>query len=71
MVSVVSETSADILYKVSAEWSPVSEFSIGWNDPDLAIQWPIKTPLLSEKDKASQSFKEWCRADSPKVSELG
>ncbi|HKE37753.1 MAG TPA: dTDP-4-dehydrorhamnose 3,5-epimerase [Candidatus Baltobacteraceae bacterium] len=40
------------LYKQSALYDPGSEFGVAWNDPDLAIQWPLegRLPILSEKD---------------------
>lgn len=54
---VLSET-ALVQYKVSAPYNPATEMSIRWNDPDLAIQWPIDTPLLSPRDQTSPFFKE-------------
>jgi dTDP-4-dehydrorhamnose 3,5-epimerase len=43
------------LYKQSALYDPASEFGIAWNDPDLAIAWPLKgrMPILSAKDAAN------------------
>ena len=41
---------ADVLYKVSNEYSQEHERSIIWNDPKLDIQWPIKKPIVSNKD---------------------
>ena len=46
---VVSDE-ADVLYKVSNEYSQEHERSIIWNDPKLNIQWPIKKPIISNKD---------------------
>ena len=48
---VISET-AEFLYKTTDYYAPEYERSIAWNDPALAIQWPIKDePTLSEKDQ--------------------
>lgn len=47
--AVLSET-ALFQYKCTAFYSPQDELSIRWDDPDIGIQWPIKTPLLSERD---------------------
>jgi len=41
---------ADVLYKVSNEYSQEHERSIIWNDPKLSIQWPVKKPIISNKD---------------------
>lgn len=38
-------------YKCSEFYNPTTEGGICWNDPQIAIAWPIKEPLLSEKDK--------------------
>lgn len=47
--SVMSER-AEFLYKCSDFYDPSSEVGIAWNDPDLAIDWRIDQPLLSQKD---------------------
>lgn len=44
---------ADVFYKCTNFYSTVHERSIRWNDPDLGIEWPVKTPILSEKDAAA------------------
>ena len=41
---------ADVLYKVSNEYSQEHERSLIWNDPKLNIQWPVKKPIISNKD---------------------
>lgn len=53
---VVSE-SADFVYKCTQLYSPKDEHSILWNDPDLAIPWPVANPLLSAKDAAAPQLK--------------
>jgi dTDP-4-dehydrorhamnose 3,5-epimerase len=50
---------AESLYKITDYWSPGDERCIAWNDPDLAIDWPLATPpLLSAKDAAGVPFKQ-------------
>ena len=41
---------AEIVYKSSDEYSPENERAIAWNDPTININWPIKDPIVSEKD---------------------
>lgn len=48
---VISE-SAEFLYKTTDYWAPEHERCIAWDDPSLAISWPLAgVPLLSEKDR--------------------
>lgn len=55
---VLSET-AEFLYKTTDYYAPAHERCIFWNDPDLAIDWPMAgEPLLSAKDQAGLSFRE-------------
>ncbi|QYJ74029.1 dTDP-4-dehydrorhamnose 3,5-epimerase [Shewanella sp. FJAT-52076] len=53
---VLSET-AIVSYKCSDFYHPEAERSIRWDDPTLAIQWPVQgLPLLSVKDAGAQLF---------------
>ncbi len=54
---VLSET-AEFEYKCSNYYSPEKERGIAWNDPDLSIDWPVKNPILSERDQKNPLFKE-------------
>lgn len=47
---VVLSDSADFQYKCTDYYDPNDESGIIWNDPDLSIDWPIKNPILSNKD---------------------
>ena len=47
---VLSELGADVTYKTTQEYDPSLERGIKWDDPDIAISWPIPDPILSSKD---------------------
>ena len=48
----------EILYKVDEYYSPEHDRSIRWNDPDLNIDWPVKNPILSDKDRNAPLLKD-------------
>ena len=54
---VVSDE-AEIIYKSSNEYSPENERAIAWNDPTINISWPIKNPIVSEKDAENKLLEE-------------
>ncbi len=49
---VVNSDTADVVYMATEEYAPDHESGVAWNDPDLAIRWPIEEPVLSERDRA-------------------
>ena len=54
------EDETALLYKQSAEYDPATEFGVAWNDPDLAIEWPLggAAPILSAKDAGNPTLRE-------------
>jgi dTDP-4-dehydrorhamnose 3,5-epimerase len=40
-----------LMYKCTSEYDPQADRGIRWDDPDIAISWPIKKPILSVKDR--------------------
>lgn len=40
-----------LLYKCTNEYDPQADSGIRWDDPDIAISWPVNSPVLSEKDR--------------------
>ena len=60
--AVLSEF-AEVQYKCSAYHDPDAERSLAWNDPDLAISWPVgPTPRVSDKDAAAPSWRDYLGA---------
>lgn len=55
--SVLSET-AIVLYNLSRTYNPPAESGIYYLDSDLAIDWKVKNPLVSDKDKKWPKWKE-------------
>lgn len=54
---VVLSDTAEFLYKTTDYYAPEHERSIAWNDPAIAIQWPIEgEPALSAKDQQGKSL---------------
>ena len=45
-------------YKCTTYYDPNSDRGVAWNDPDLAIAWPVTAPDLSAKDRAQPSLAE-------------
>lgn len=55
------EPDVEVLYKVSAPYAPQCDRGIAWNDPDIAIDWPLEPeqpPILSGKDSAAPMLAE-------------
>jgi dTDP-4-dehydrorhamnose 3,5-epimerase len=52
---VMSET-ADVIYKCTDFYNPDDNFGILWSDRALGIDWPVKTPTVSDKDNSNPSL---------------
>ena len=53
------ENESIVLYSCTNYRNAKSETTLKWNDGDLKIKWPIKNPILSEKDSNGISFKDF------------
>ena len=50
---------ADLIYKVTAYYSRAHDRSIRWDDPDIAIEWPLNgEPILSDKDASAPYLRD-------------
>lgn len=58
---------AQIQYLCTAIYNPAGEAGIRWDDPDVALHWPIRQPILSHKDAQAQSLAEWLRRPEAEV----
>lgn len=47
---------ADVLYKLSAPYDPTTEAGFRWDDAEIGIDWPVTEPVLSARDRSSESF---------------
>jgi dTDP-4-dehydrorhamnose 3,5-epimerase len=47
---------AEVQYKQTGYYAPASEGTIAWNDPELAIAWPVEHPILSRRDQNGTSL---------------
>jgi dTDP-4-dehydrorhamnose 3,5-epimerase len=57
----VVSAEASLLYLVTEEYAPECEAGVIWNDPALAIDWPVRDPVLSERDRRWPTL---CAADN-------
>jgi dTDP-4-dehydrorhamnose 3,5-epimerase len=55
---LVSGDHALVCYKCNTFYAPGTELTILWNDPDLAIVWPVTDPTLSAKDREGLRLSE-------------
>ena len=53
---VTLEPDSEVIYKTTGYYDKNSERAVMWNDPDLAIPWPVTDVTLSEKDKVAPAW---------------
>lgn len=51
----------ELYYHQTSFYTPSAGKTIAWNDPDIGIKWPIKKPILSEKDQKGKSWQEYLK----------
>ena len=56
---VLGDEPADVLYKVDQPYNRATEGGILWCDTELGIDWPVKQPIVSERDRRLQTFSEF------------
>lgn len=57
-ICVIGDQDVDYLYLVDAYYDGSDTKAISWDDPDLAIDWPVKDPILSGRDKNNPTLRK-------------
>ena len=55
---VVTSAMALFFYKCTERYNKQAEKTLLWNDPDIGIEWPVKSPRISEKDSRGRLLKD-------------
>jgi dTDP-4-dehydrorhamnose 3,5-epimerase len=50
---------ADVQYKCTGFYTPAAEGGVAWDDPEIGISWPVKTPLVSPRDRTGLSLRQY------------
>ena len=56
---VLGDRPADVFYKITAPYNAKGESGVRWDDPELMIPWPVREPLVSDRDRGLPSFSEY------------
>ncbi len=57
-ICVVGEEPVNYIYLVDQYYTGQDTRAIAWNDPDLAIKWPVDNPIISERDQNNPNLRE-------------
>ena len=57
-ICVIGNTPVDYIYLVDAYYDGKDTRAVAWNDPDLAIPWPIKNPTISDRDRTNPRLRD-------------
>lgn len=66
----VCSRTAHVWYKCSDFYKPEDEGGVSWQDPDIGIDWPVKNPIMSEKDKRFPFLRNLASEDLPATEAL-
>ena len=55
---------AEIQYLITGVYSNKAESGILWNDPEIGIEWPVRDPILSQKDEEAQTLGQWLASEN-------
>ena len=57
-ICVIGDEDVNYMYLVDEYWNNSKAKGIAWDDPDLAIDWPVKDPIISERDRNNPSMRD-------------
>lgn len=57
-ICVLGNQDLHYLYLIDEYWDDAKARGVAWDDPDLAIKWPIDNPILSERDKTNPKLRD-------------
>jgi len=57
-ICVTGDQPVDYLYLVDEYWDDAKASGLAWDDPDLNIRWPVKNPILSERDRNNPTVRQ-------------
>lgn len=57
-ICVMGNEPVDYVYLVDEYWDDSKAKGIAWDDPDLNINWPVKKPIISERDRNNPTLRE-------------
>jgi dTDP-4-dehydrorhamnose 3,5-epimerase len=49
----------EVQYKCTGVYNDKAESGIRWNDPEIGVEWPVRDPIVSDKDKNAQTLAQW------------
>jgi dTDP-4-dehydrorhamnose 3,5-epimerase len=55
---LVTTETAEVVYKCTSSYAPQQEGCLLWNDPEVGIDWPLDSPILSAKDQVGQRLSQ-------------
>lgn len=55
---ITGDEAVHYIYLVDAYYDGIDTRAVAWDDPDLAIDWPIKDPIISERDKNNPRLRD-------------
>lgn len=57
-ICVLGDSPVDYLYLVDAYYKGDDTRAIAWDDPDIGVKWPVKDPIISDRDRANPKLRE-------------